>query len=107
MVSRTKKPSSLRAFSINTACDLLNGDPASGAKILRREIPVHDVPVSLDELRTRIAIVDVIRMLPHIDGHERLRVRRERRGGVARRHDIHRAVRLLHEPGPARAERAG
>src|SRR5260370_22522905 len=38
----------------------------STAEILRGEVPVHDVPEGFDELRTRIAIVDVVRVLPDV-----------------------------------------
>src|ERR1700693_2889608 len=64
------------------------------AEILRRKVPVHDVPERFDELRTRIAIVDVIRVFPNVQRQERLGIGGQRRSGVAGRHDVERTVSL-------------
>src|SRR5271156_5286840 len=40
-------------------------------QILVREFPVDDVPPCLDVLRARVAIVDVVRVLPHVAGKDR------------------------------------
>lgn len=75
-------------------------------EVLGNEVPVDQVPERLDVLRTGVTVVDVVRVFPHIAGQQRLRVGRQRRGGVGGRHQIQRAVGLLHQPGPARTERA-
>src|SRR5258708_2156239 len=79
----------------------------SSAEILRRKVPVRNVPERFDELRTRVAIVDVIRVFPHVDGQQRLGVGGQRRSGIAGRHDVEGTGSLIHEPRPARTERAG
>jgi hypothetical protein len=53
------------------------------AKVVRREIPIYNVPVRFDKFRPCIAIVDVIRVFPHIDGQQRLGVGGQRRSGIA------------------------
>jgi hypothetical protein len=50
---------------------------ALGAKRINRsssrEVPVHQlVEEGLDELRTQVAVVDVVRVLPHVHGQQRL-----------------------------------
>src|SRR5471032_1687535 len=86
-----RKPSKERAFIFTTAsklhCDAQSGfsklfchaTETSSAEILRRKVPVRNVPERFDELRTRIAIVDVIRVFPHVDGQQRLRIGGDRK----------------------------
>ena len=70
------------------------------------KIPVRDVPERFRVLGTRVAVVDVVRVFPHVYRQQRLGIRRQRRRRVAGRDDVEAAVRLLHEPGPARTEGA-
>jgi hypothetical protein len=74
-------------------------------EILRREIPVDQVVQEiLDELGTQVAVVYVVGMLPHVYAQQRLVAGGERRAGGAHVDDVHRAVGLLHQPGPAGAK---
>src|SRR5690606_22147825 len=58
-------------------------------------------------LGTRVAVVDVVGVLPHVTGQQRHVAGGQRRGGVAGVDDVKRAVGLLDQPGPAGAEVAG
>src|SRR5690606_35960942 len=78
----------------------------SGRVVLGHEVPVHQVPERLDVLRTQVAVVDVVGMLPDVAGQQR---------GVAAGHRVAGAdgagqgqgtVGLLHQPAPAGAEGA-
>ena len=60
-----------------------------------------------DELRTSIAEVDVVSMLPHIEGEQRLVALLHRRTCIGSVDDRERAVGLLHKPGPAGTKVAG
>jgi hypothetical protein len=79
---------------------------------LSRQVGVGEVPVDerveegVDVLRARVAEVHVVRVLPHVDGEDRLLVRGQRRLGVAGLHDLE-LVAALHQPGPAGAELRG
>src|SRR5690606_10151166 len=44
----------------------------SACEVLRDEVPVDDVPERFDELRTGVAVVDVVRVLPDVAGQQRL-----------------------------------
>ena len=76
----------------------------SGTEILCREFPVHEIPECADVVRTLVAIVDVVRVFPHITGEQRLVGRGQRRRGVRGVDDVHAAVRLLHKPRPSGSE---
>ena len=68
--------------------------------------PVHQIIDKRFQIfRTRIAIVDVVGVLPHVAGQQRgLACLGDRRAGIGRRHALEAAVRVLHEPAPAAAE---
>ena len=62
-------------------------------EVLLSELPVHEaVKERIDELRTGVAVVDVVGVLPDVQREKRLLIARERRAGVARVDDGQRAV---------------
>ena len=73
-------------------------------EILRRKFPVHEVPECFQELRTGVAVVDIVGMFPHVAGQQRLVGGSQRRGSVGRVDDVDRTVSFLHQPGPAGTE---
>jgi hypothetical protein len=70
----------------------------------RHELPVDQVPERFQVLRAGVAVVDVVGVLPDVDGQQRRDALRQRAAGVAGVVDGHGAVGLLHQPGPAGAE---
>ena len=58
----------------------------------------------LDELGARVAVVDVVGVFPHVDAQQGLVAGGQRGAGSTHVDDVDRAVGLLHQPGPARAE---
>src|ERR1041385_4603018 len=72
------------------------------------EIPVHHVPPRRDVIRALVLILQVIRVLPHIDPEQRLTAERQRGVLIGRGFDFqtarHRRGAVIHEPGPAAAE---
>src|ERR1700691_3928427 len=71
------------------------------------EIPVDHVPPGLYVLRACVAVVDIVGVLPHVAGQDRLDTMGDRRVGVLGRDDVQRAVGLLHQPGPSAAKMSG
>ena len=72
------------------------------------KLPVYKLREErFDELRTSIAEVDVVSMLPHIEGEQRLVALLHRRTCIGSVDDRERAVGLLHKPGPAGTKVAG
>src|SRR6185312_15425657 len=71
-------------------------------------VPVHQiVEPGLQVLRTRVAVVDVVAVLPHVDAQQRMRIAVHQRVLAVRRlADLELAV-LEAEPGPARPELGG
>ncbi len=57
-----------------------------------------------DEVRAAVAEVDVVGMLPHVDGQQGLVGGGQRGLTVGSVDNVHVAVGLFHQPGPARAE---
>jgi len=51
-------------------------------EVLRNKLPVHQRPEVLQVARTRIAVINVIRMFPYVDSHQRGGVGSQRRTGV-------------------------
>jgi hypothetical protein len=69
--------------------------------------PVHEmVDESLQIIRTAIAVVDVIRMLPHVDAEDRRRAVHQRAFTVRGLRDFELAI-LDRQPSPARTELTG
>src|SRR3569832_1118125 len=79
---------------------------AKSGEVFRSEVPVHQVPEMLDILRPCVAVIHVIGMLPHVAGQQRLVSSCQRRAGVGSARDIHRTIRFLDQPSPARAAAA-
>ena len=77
---------------------------ALSVEVLLDEFPVHEIPERLDVLGPGVAVVDVVRVLPHVAGHQRRLPRRERVVRILCLHDQKRLVSVLDEPGPARPE---
>jgi hypothetical protein len=68
------------------------------------ELPVDQVPERFQVLRAGVAVVDVVGVLPDVDGQQRRDAFRQRAAGVAGVVDGDGAVGLLYQPGPAGAE---
>src|ERR1035437_5584262 len=79
---------------------------ASSFQVLGGEVPVRQLPEGLDVLGPRIAVVDVVGVLPDIAGQQGLVLGRQRGPGVAGRPQFESSVRHLDEPGPTGAEQA-
>src|SRR5687767_7082667 len=69
-------------------------------EVLRSEVPVHDVPECCNEIGTLVAVVDVIRVLPHVERQHRASTFFYGRVGIFHRLDRERAVVALYEPSP-------
>src|SRR5262249_2251013 len=68
------------------------------------EIPVNQVPPRLDVLSPRVAVVDVIRVLPDVAGNERGLAVRDRRIRVVRGLEVDSTVGALYQPCPSAGE---
>ncbi len=80
---------------------LLNGS----GEVLFGEGPIGKaVQEGLNELRTGIAVVDVVGVFPDIDAEQGFVCGSQRGAGSAGIDDVHRAVSLFHQPGPARTK---
>jgi len=77
---------------------------ASNFQVLGGELPVRQLPEGLDVLGPRVAVVDVVGVLPDIAGQQGLVLGRQRGAGVAGRAQFESSARYLNEPGPAGAE---
>src|SRR5260363_314253 len=75
-------------------------------KILLSKRPIHNIPECFNEFRARVAVIDVIGMLPYIEREQRLGRSGQRRARIAGWRQIKRTVRLPDQPGPARAKSA-
>ena len=73
-------------------------------QVLGGEVPVRQLPEGLNVLGPRVAVVDVVGVLPDIAGQQGLVLGRQRRAGVAGRAQFESSVRHLNEPRPAGAE---
>src|SRR5262245_18419836 len=81
------------------------GPRGSGERdVLRCKIPVEElVDYRLDIVGTEILGIEVVRVLPDVDGEQRDLAARERQLGAGRRSHLELVV-VQHEPGPAAAE---
>src|SRR5882724_1087055 len=76
----------------------------SADQILRRKIPVHQIPERGDIIRPAVPVVYIVGVLPDVTGEQRLVRSGQWRGCIRRIRDVHRAVGLLHQPGPSGSE---
>src|SRR5690606_17360725 len=79
-------------------------EQGASAHVRRDEVPVHQVPERLDVLRPRVAVVDVVRVFPHIAGQQRGVLAGHRVDRVGGAGQGQRTVLALHQPGPAGTE---
>src|SRR2546422_3334933 len=99
------------------AAGTMQGDPralihrraltASGTlptQVLGDKLPVHQIPPRRDILWPGIAVVYVVRMLPHIAGQQRGFAITQRTAGICGGFDAHIPRRIFHQPGPAGAK---
>src|SRR5262249_50731419 len=77
----------------------------SGGEILGNHLPVDRRPAVFQIRRAVVAMVDVVRMLPHVAGEQRHMALAYRCVGIGGCHDLQTAACILHQPGPARAEK--
>ena len=70
------------------------------------KFPVGKIPECLDIFRPRVAVVDVVGVLPDVAREQRTVGAGDWRGGVAGTDQAEASVRALHQPGPARTERS-
>src|SRR5262249_50696385 len=82
-----------------------DGKPTSG-QLRSSKVPIRQIPEGFDVFRPRVAVVDVVRVFPHIAGQQRAVGAGDRRCRVAGADEAEAAVGALHEPSPAGAERA-
>ena len=76
-----------------------------GSEVGIGKLPVDDVPPSLDVLSSGVADVNVVGMLPHVAGQNRLtRSVSDRRHGVVAFDHLELVVRTLDEKGPPGSE---
>lgn len=73
-------------------------------EVLRSKPPVDQSPELLDVVRARVAVVDVVRVLPHVAGQDGPLAVLDGRAGVARLLDAEAPVGALDQPGPARTK---
>ena len=110
-----RQPSCAAGLSANESAANENGPsrarsswrprPARSGEVGFGKAPVHQlVEEGLDKLRAHVAVVDVVGVFPHVHGQQRLVGGGQRRAGSAGVDDVHAAVGLLHQPGPAAAE---
>src|SRR5690606_28206053 len=78
--------------------------PACLREVLGGELPVHHIPEVFEILGTRVTVVDVVGVFPHVTGQQRNVVGGDGGDGIAGVDDIDRAVGLLDQPGPAGTE---
>ena len=78
---------------------------AEKPEILLGELPVQTIHNRRNVTLALVAVVDVVRVLPDVDGEQAFDALRHRRFRVRRRHDLQPSV-LFNEPGPAGAELA-
>jgi hypothetical protein len=71
------------------------------------EVPVDLAPDGFEVLRARVAVVDVVGVLPDVDGQQRGLALGDRGAGVGGVDDLDAAVGGLDQPGPAGAEVGG
>src|SRR5262249_38708697 len=76
-------------------------------EVVAGEFPVDQVPECFEVAWTRVAIVDVVRVLPNIAGQDRPVPAGQRSSSIMSRFNRKRPVRLAHQPGPAAAEVGG
>lgn len=76
-----------------------------GSEVSGSKFPVHQVPEAFKVLGTRIAVVDVVGVLPNIGGKQGcLAFASDRRVSVVGVNDFQAAIAVFYQPGPARAE---
>ena len=75
-------------------------------QILIHEVPVHHVPECFDVFRARVAVVDIIRVLPYVAGQQRMIAMLDRGIRVMRADDPQRSFRVANQPCPPGAEMA-
>src|SRR5690606_10891046 len=81
--------------------------PGSAGHVLGHEVPVHEVvEPGRDVVRPGVAEVDVVGVLPHVEGEQRLRTVLHRQVRVRGLHDLEPRPRV-DQPGPAGAELGG
>src|SRR5215510_8243707 len=73
-------------------------------QVLRDKIPVHQIPPRCDILGAGITVIDIVRMLPDIAGHQWGFARAQRAASIRRGFNADITGRIFHQPGPARAK---
>src|SRR5690554_5445072 len=71
------------------------------------KVPVNQIPEGFQVVRTAVAVVDVVGVLPYVDGQYRLVRAGQRSFGIAGVGDSYGTNSLFNQPGPARTEVAG
>src|SRR5262245_28007154 len=96
-----------RSISSNNRCSLSDRELACALQVLSGEIPVGERSEHRrDEVRAPVLIIEVIGVLPDVDGEKRRQPMDERRVGIRGLHHLESAL-IEHEPDPATAELRG
>src|SRR5690606_19980159 len=102
--SDTQKAAKLRPFAGKYADGGAHlRPPARSGEVAAREFPVRQRPEPFQVLGTGVAVIDVVGVLPHIDGQQRGLAVGDRRGRVAGVDDVQ-FIAVFHQPGPAGTE---
>mmetsp|Transcript_29202 Transcript_29202/g.73464 ORF Transcript_29202/g.73464 Transcript_29202/m.73464 type:complete len:220 (+) Transcript_29202:47-706(+) len=76
-------------------------------QVLVGELPVDELPPGIDVRRTSILVIDVVGMLPHVNGEDRSLTRGQRVASIMGAYHLELTVGVLDEPCPARAKVSG
>src|SRR5205807_1447441 len=79
----------------------------AGDKPLLHFVPVHYVPPRVDVIRAAVLVLEVVRVLPHVEAHYRGLALHQRAVLIGGRDDVELARFVLDQPRPARAEACG
>src|SRR6202790_4110406 len=99
-----KTPSRSTGSPTNLPMSRRNAEALNPAKILRREIPVGKlVEHGVHVVDAPVLVVKIVRMLPYVDGQQRLWGLSLGGIGIARLDDLE-LLAIMHEPCPAASE---
>src|SRR4051812_35820511 len=96
-----------RSSYVSTGYEVLAVAVPLSPEPLRDLSPIHHVPPRLHVVRAAVLVLEVVRVLPHVEPEERRRLALHDRVVLIGRADDGELVPVLHEPRPAGAEARG